>query len=128
MDGENSRMARVLVVDDSHIMRKKIGKMLFEAGHEMVAEATNGSEAFEQYQALVPDAVTMDITMEGMDGISGVRQIVKTYPNAKIIMVTSIGHNDKVIQAISSGASYYLVKPIKQEKLEEALSKVLGLN
>lgn len=119
-------MARILVVDDSKIMRKKLEKMLQEAGHEMVAEATDGQDAFEKYQAVMPDLVTMDITMEGMDGIAAVKQIVNDFPDAKILMLTSLGHKDKVVQAVSSGAAYYLVKPVKQEKLEEAIKKVLG--
>lgn len=118
-------MARVLVVDDSKIMRMKLGKMLEEIGHEMVGEAADGKEAYEKYAALLPDVVTMDITMEGTDGLTSVRQIMQDFPEAKVIMVTSIGAKDKVIQAVSSGAAYYLVKPIKQEKLQEAIQRVL---
>lgn len=119
-------MARVLVVDDSKIMRKKVGAMLTAIGHEMAAEAGDGAEAYEKYKAVLPDVVTMDITMEGVDGVSSLRSIIADFPDAKVIMVTALGQKDMVIKAVSSGAAYYLVKPIKQEKLAEAIQKVLA--
>lgn len=123
-------MAKVLVVDDAKIMRANIKKMLDHLGHTVTGEAGDGLEAIEQYKLFKPDLVTMDITMppagEVTDGIVSVQKIREFDPNAKIIMVTSHGEQDKVIRAIQAGASNYVLKPIKVEKLEEVIGKVLG--
>lgn len=123
-------MAKILVVDDAKIMRMNIANMLKELGHSVVAEAKNGFDAIQMYKEYIPDIVTMDITMPSSngidDGIDAVKAIKKQFPNAKIIMITSHGEQDKVIRAIQSGASNYLLKPIKIDKLEEILVKTLG--
>jgi len=122
-------MAKVLVVDDAKIMRANIIKMLDHLNHSIVGESENGFDAIEQYKLLKPDLVTMDITMPQVgavkDGIEAVEKIIAFDPKAKIIMVTSHGEQDKVIQAIQTGASNYILKPLKVEKLEEVINKVL---
>ena len=122
-------MAKVLVVDDAKIMRANIKKMLDHLGHTVTGEAADGLEAIEQYKIFKPELVTMDITMppagEVTDGIEAVKRIIEFDPKAKIIMVTSHGEQDKVIKAIQSGASNYILKPLKVEKLEEVIAKVL---
>jgi two-component system chemotaxis response regulator CheY len=123
-------MARVLVVDDAKMMRVNIINMLEKLGHEIVAEAANGYMAVEMYKKHLPDLVTMDITMpieNGVEnGIDAVIAIKKEFSEAKIVMVTSHGEQDKVIKAIQSGASNYLLKPIQIEKLQEIMKKTLG--
>jgi len=123
-------MAKVLVVDDAKIMRINIGNMLQKLGHDVVADAESGYMAIEMYEKHLPDLVTMDITMPSEngieDGIDAVKAIKEQFPNAKIIMITSHGEQDKVIKAIQSGASNYLLKPIQIDKLEEIIKKVLG--
>jgi len=123
-------MAKILVVDDAKIMRMNISKMLKELGHSIVAEAKNGFDAVQMYKEYSPDIVTMDITMPSSnginDGIDAVKAIKEQFPTANIIMITSHGEQDKVIKAIQSGASNYLLKPIKIDKLEEVLVKTLG--
>jgi two-component system chemotaxis response regulator CheY len=122
-------MARILVVDDAKIMRISIKSMIENIGHEVISEAASGYEAIEMYKAYKPDVVTMDITMpadEGVaDGIEAVKEIIAIDPTAKIVMITSHGEQDKVIRAIQSGASNYLLKPLQQEKLEEVIDKLL---
>ena len=122
-------MATVLIVDDAAIMRVNIRKMLEKLGHEVVGEAENGAESIEMYEKLQPDFVTMDITMPEVkgikDGIDAVKGIRSFDYKAKIIMVTSHGEQDKVIRAIQNGASNYLLKPVKFDKIEEILSKLL---
>ena len=123
-------MAKILVVDDAKIMRMNIKKMLTSLGHEVIAEAESGFDAIEQYKKFANDIdlTTMDITMpmhQGIeDGIAAVKGIVEFDPSAKIIMVTSHGEQAKVIQAIQSGASNYLLKPIQIDKLIDALDKL----
>ena len=120
-------MGKVLVVDDAKIMRANIKKMLTSLGHVIVAEAENGFDAIEKYNVFKPDFVTMDITMpeknnihDGIDAVTGIRI---DNPDAKIIMVTSHGEQDKVIRAVQAGALNYILKPIKIDKLEEVLIK-----
>ncbi len=122
-------MANILVVDDAKIMRANIKKMLEHLGHTVTGEAGNGFEAIEQYKRFKPDFVTMDITMpnfEGIaDGIEAVKHIIAFDSNAKIIMITSHGEQDKVIKAIQNGASNYILKPLQIDKLEEIINKLL---
>jgi len=122
-------MARILVVDDAKMMRINIGNMLKKLGHEVVAEATDGYMAIQMYKKHLPDLVTMDITMPAEngieDGIDAVVAIKKEFSEAKIIMITSHGEQDKVIKAIQSDASNYLLKPIQVEKLQEIINKTL---
>jgi two-component system chemotaxis response regulator CheY len=110
-------------------MRISIKNMLENLEHEVIAEAGSGYEAIEMFKAYKPDIVTMDITMpadEGIaDGIEAVKEIIAIDGNAKIVMITSHGEQDKVIRAIQSGASNYLLKPLQQEKLEEVIDKLL---
>ncbi len=123
-------MAKVLVADDAKIMRMNIGNMLKKLGHEVIAEAPNGYMSIQMYKKHIPDLVTMDITMPAENGIENgidaVKAIKEEFPNAKIIMVTSHGEQDKVIKAIQNGASNYLLKPIQIDKLQEIISKTLG--
>ncbi len=121
-------MANVLIVDDAKIMRMNIRKMVEQLNHTVVGEASSGYEGIEQYKLLKPDFVTMDITMpmeQGIhDGIEAVEHIMKFDSSAKIIMVTSHGEQDKVIKAIQNGASNYMLKPLKADKLAEILTKM----
>ena len=117
-------MLKVLIVDDSLIIRKKISKILENWGHEVLADATNGQEAIESYSKYKPDLVTMDITMPDMDGITAVKEIIKVDSEAKIIIVTSHGQEDMVIKSIQSGAVGYILKPITDEKLAQVIGEV----
>lgn len=123
-------MANILIVDDAKIMRAYIKKMLVELGHTVVAEAASGFEAIKHYELSKPDIVTMDITMPPQggieDGIDALSKILKIDPKAKIIMVTSHGEQAKVVKAIQAGALNYILKPIKVDKLEEVLKKVIS--
>ena len=121
-------MAKILVVDDAKVMRITIKKQLEKLGHEVIAEAENGFEAIEQYKLYNPDLVTMDITMPEVNGISsGIEALVEIRnidPNAKIIMVTSHGEENLVIEAISKGSKGYILKPIVQDKLQDIIEKL----
>jgi len=117
-------MLNILVVDDSLIMRRNIIKMIESLGHKVVGEAKDGQEGVEFYRKLKPDLVTMDITMPRMDGLGAVKELKRVDKNAKIIMVTSHGQEEMVIDAIRSGASGYLLKPMKINKLSDAIRKI----
>lgn len=85
---------RILVVEDSTMMRRVIMKVLRDAGHEIVGEAGSGQEALDMYQELNPDLVTMDITMRGMDGITASKEIMKLDSNAKILILSNLDEED----------------------------------
>jgi len=117
-------MLKVLVVDDSLIIRKKLTKIIEKLGHKVVYGAKNGQEGIDSFISKKPDLVTMDITMPDMDGITAVKKIIEEDSEAKIIMVTSHGQEDMVIKSIQAGAVGYMLKPITDEKLAGAIGEV----
>ncbi|MDR4889924.1 response regulator [Fredinandcohnia sp. QZ13] len=119
-------MAKVLVVDDAAFMRMQLRDMLTKLGHEVVGEAENGVDAIEKYEQLIPELVTMDITMPEMDGIQAVTEIKRKYPNAQIIMCSAMGQQGMVIDAIKAGAKDFIVKPFSIDRIKEALDKFLN--
>jgi two-component system chemotaxis response regulator CheY len=121
-------LARILVVDDSAVMRMNISKVLVRAGHEVVDEAVNGSQAYVKYKQLLPDLVTMDITMPIMSGVEAVKKIKDEFPEAKIIMVSALDQKQYVFEAFKNGAKHYIVKPIVPEKVISVVNEVLGIS
>ena len=117
---------RVMLVDDTKFMRMMLANILKPKGYEIVAEAGDGLEAVENYKKFKPDLVTMDIVMPNMEGIDAVRHIVAEDSNARIIMVTAIGQESKVKEAIQAGAKGYLVKPFQAPQVLEEVEKVLS--
>lgn len=113
---------KILVVDDSVMMRKMIVKALKDAGHEIVGEAANGEQAVEMYLQVKPDLVTMDITMRGMDGLSAAREIKKTDPAAKVIFLSNL-NEDKYGTEVEAVGGIGLVN---KHKSAEVLSLVDG--
>jgi len=119
-------MSNILVVDDSLVMRKNIIAFLTRGGHTVIGEAVNGKDAVVKFIDLKPDLVTMDISMPKMDGIAAVTNIMKSHPEAKIIMISAVGQKYMVLKAISLGAKNYIVKPIDEERLLEVIDEVLN--
>ena len=115
---------RIMVVDDSGLTVKKMVKMLEGLGHEVASVATTGQEAVDAYAAVAPDIVAMDITMPDLDGIEATRRIMAVAPDARIVIVTSHGQEQMVMDAIEAGAKGYILKPVKIEKLKETLETV----
>ncbi len=118
-------MAKVLLVDDAAFMRMRCARLLQEEGHDVV-EAANGREAVEMYQTCRPDAVLMDITMPEMDGLEALRAIKELDPHAKVAMLTAMGQQAIVIEAIKSGARDFVVKPFERERVLAAVSKLVA--
>jgi two-component system chemotaxis response regulator CheY len=118
-------MARIVIVDDSRVMRMNIRTVIMRMGHEVVAEAADGSEAITACLLHNPDLVIMDITMPVMDGITSSKKILQNTPNMKIIMVSSLDHEEWVLEAIKGGAKNYLIKPVRAEILQQAISELL---
>ena len=114
---------RVLVVDDSPIISRKICMMMDQIGYRVVKTAANGVEAIAAYKECWPDVVTMDITMPLMDGIEATRKIIQMYPEATIVMVTSHGQEKMVFDALKAGAKGYVLKPFQPKKIFEVIEK-----
>ncbi len=118
-------MANILIADDSTVMRRGLNLILTKGGHTVVGEATNGEQAFTLYCQLKPDLVTMDITMPVMDGIEVLQKILKTYPAAKIIMISALDQKKMILEALECGASHYIIKPFKDDKVLATVKEVL---
>jgi len=119
-------MARkLLVTDDAPIIREMVKDTLRDAGWEIVGEATNGQEAIDQFRALQPDAVTLDIVMPEFDGLHGLRGIRELDPNATVVMVSAVEQTTVLKEAIRAGASDFIVKPFDKKVLVETLDKLV---
>ncbi len=119
-------MKRILIVDDAAFMRMAIKNILVKHGYEVADEAENGQIGVSKYKDLKPDLVTMDITMPEMDGLSALKQIMDFDPNARVVMVSAMGQEQMVMEAIKSGAKSFIVKPFKEDHVIQTLSKVLS--
>jgi len=117
---------RILIVDDAAFMRMMIKNILTKNGYEVVGEAENGAVALQMYKELKPDLVTMDITMPEMDGIQGVKAIRAVDANANIIMCSAMGQQTMVMEAIQAGAKDFIVKPFQQDRILQAVERVLS--
>jgi two-component system chemotaxis response regulator CheY len=113
-------------VDDAIFMRKMISDILVNNGMEIVGEADTGSGAVEQYAALKPDLVTMDIIMPEMNGIDAVRKIITADSHARIVMCSALGQQALVQEALAAGAKDFLIKPFNPSRVIEVVSKVLN--
>ncbi len=118
-------MGRVLIVDDAAFMRSSIRMMLERNGHEVCGEAENGAVAIRRFQELTPDLVTMDITMPEMDGVRALKEIMSLSPAAKVIMVSAMGQEHLVREAVLAGAKGFIVKPFKEDALMNSVRKFL---
>ena len=117
-------MKTVMIVDDAMFMRHTLRKMLEKNHYNVIGEADNGMNALIQYKELQPDIVTMDITMPEIGGIEAVQLIRRIDPQAKIVMMSAMGQQSMVREAIVAGAQGFLVKPFKEEDVVKALSKL----
>lgn len=118
-------MAKILIVDDSTISRKKLRTILEAAGHEVIGEAADGYDALKKYQALSPELVTMDITMPEMDGISVLKDIMRYDPAARVVMITALGKGTTILEALNAGAKHYITKPFAEEEVIHSISEAL---
>ena len=118
-------MAKVLVVDDAAFMRVRAAKLLQDNGHEVV-QAEDGADAVRQYGQHKPDAVLMDITMPEMDGLAALKEIKTLDPSARVAMVTAMGQQAIVIEALKAGAKDFVLKPFQPDRVLGALHKLLA--
>lgn len=119
-------MARILIVDDAKFMRLTLSNILSKTEHEVVGEGEDGQQAIELFRELRPDIVTMDITMPVMSGLDALKQIKREFPDAQIIMCSAMGQQKMVVEAIETGAKDFIVKPFDENRVIEAISRVLN--
>jgi two-component system chemotaxis response regulator CheY len=119
-------MKKILIVDDSLIMRLNLKKILEKEGYDVVAEATNGQDAVDKYIKFQPDLTTMDITMPVLDGITALKKIKSIDENACVVMISALGQEMKIIEALNSGARHYIVKPLNEIDVANKIADVLN--
>jgi two-component system, chemotaxis family, chemotaxis protein CheY len=117
-------MKKVLIVDDAAFMRMALRNLLEKNDFEIVGEAENGAVGVRKYKELHPDVVTMDITMPEMTGIEALKEIKAFDPGAKVVMVSALGQESFVREAVLNGAKTFIVKPYKEDHVVTALKKI----
>lgn len=119
-------MAKFLIIDDSKTAQILTRAMLDDLGHEVLGIADDGDVALQMYEELKPDVVTMDINMPKEDGLKASREILRKFPDAKIIIISSYDDPELIYHAIEgTGVINYIVKPVSKEKLQEILEEVV---
>lgn len=119
-------MKKVLIVDDAAYMRMMLKEILVDHGYIVAGEAENGVEAVEKYRELMPDVVTMDITMPEMDGIEAVKKIRAFAPEAVIVMCSAMGQQNLVMKSLEAGARDFVVKPFEPERIVSTLESLFA--
>jgi len=118
----NERTIRILIVDDHEVVRKGIRSLLStESDMQVVGEASNGREAIEQAETLLPDVIIMDLVMPEVDGLEAIARIRSRHPRSRILVLTSFGSDHKLFPALKAGAVGYLLKDTSPEDLIRAI-------
>jgi two-component system chemotaxis response regulator CheY len=123
---KDGQPVRYLVVDDSVFARKNLTRIVEAFGGQLAAEAADGLMAVSEYERTRPDIVLMDITMPQMEGIEAAEKIIQKYPDARIVMVSSVGYQENIVAALQRGARHFVQKPVKPEVLYEVIKYVMG--
>ena len=116
---------KFMVVDDSEVIRMKINNVLATEDFEVVGTAKNGVEAVEQFQEMMPQAMTLDITMPLMDGIETIQKLMGINPDVRILVVSALADKATLIKAMTLGATGFLCKPFSDNDLAEAIQELI---
>ncbi len=116
---------KVLIVDDSEIIREAIEEWISSMDVEIVGRAGDGKEAIEMVSKYMPDIVTLDITMPEMDGLTAMDEILKISPKIKIIIISALSAKETALSALKKGAASYVVKPFTKDELLEVFTEVM---
>ena len=129
VNGKNGNGARrsykLMIVDDSNIMRRRIERSQNFDELELVGTAANGLEAIELFRKMDPDVVTMDLTMPQMDGIECIENIVKIKPAVRILVISALADKATAVEAMEKGANGFLNKPFTDRQLNEAFAELI---
>ena len=112
---------RILVVDDSYYMRTILKNMLSDAGYNVVDEAASGEAAEKSINEHTPDLVTLDLILPDNTGLEVLKHIKNQHPNMKVVIVSAVGQESIVKEAMELGASAYIVKPFEENKVVEII-------
>jgi two-component system, chemotaxis family, chemotaxis protein CheY len=124
-NGSSKRSFKLLIVDDSNIMRRRIERSQQFEALEVVGSAGNGVEALEIFQKTDPDMVTMDLTMPRMDGIECIGKIVALKPAVRILVISALADKATAVEAMEKGANGFLNKPFTDRQLNEAIAELM---
>jgi two-component system chemotaxis response regulator CheY len=119
-------MAKAIIVDDSQVMRRHLKRIIEDMGHHVVAELEDGHNLLKMYEKTNPDFVTLDIVLPNSDGIEILKALIKEYPHAKVIMLSSMDKKHTVIDSVRYGARYFVIKPVDTKKFRQVVRVVLG--
>ena len=123
---DNQQPVRCLIVDDSVFARKNLARLLQEFGCNIAGEASDGCAALAEYDRVRPDLVLMDITMPRLEGIEAAERLVREHPDARVVMVSSVGCQENIVAALQRGARHFVHKPVKPEVLYEVIRYVMA--
>ena len=119
------RPLRLLIVDDSNIVRRRIERSQQFEELEVVGAAANGLEALDLFKRTDPDLVTMDLTMPQMDGIECIERLVRMKPEVRILVISALADKATAVHAMEKGANGFLNKPFTDRQLNEALAELM---
>jgi two-component system, chemotaxis family, chemotaxis protein CheY len=119
------RSYKLMIVDDSNIMRRRIERSQQFEELELVGTASNGLEAIEMFRKMDPDVITMDLTMPQMDGIECIENIVKLKPAVRILVISALADKATAVEAMEKGANGFLNKPFTDRQLNEAIAELI---
>ena len=117
---------KLMIVDDSNIIRRRIERSNQIARLEVVGAASNGREAVDLFRKTWPDVVTMDLTMPEMDGVECVQQLVTINPQVLILVISALADKATAVEAIEKGANGFLCKPFTDRQLNDALQELMS--
>ena len=120
------RSLKLLIVDDSNIMRRRIERSQQIEELEVVGTAGNGVEALEMFHKTDPDMVTMDLTMPQMDGIECISKLVQLKPAVRILVISALADKATAVEAMERGANGFLNKPFTDRQLNEAIAELMS--
>ena len=120
------RSLKLLIVDDSNIMRRRIERSQQIEELEVVGTAGNGIEALEMFHKTDPDMVTMDLTMPQMDGIECISKLVQLKPAVRILVISALADKATAVEAMERGANGFLNKPFTDRQLNEAIAELMS--
>ena len=121
----SNRTLKLMIVDDSNIMRRRIERSQQFAELQLVGTAANGVEALEMFRRTDPDVVTMDLTMPQMDGIECIGRLVELKPEVRILVISALADKATAVEAMERGANGFLNKPFTDRQLNEAFAELM---